>query len=253
MRVFFKDNLKVYIAETDRELGEKAAADIAAAISEALKEKEQINMIFAAAPSQDATLAALLTHPIPWERINAFHMDEYIGLPKGSKAAFRFYLQEHIFSKVPFKNIYYIDAFSEDKERECARYTKLLREKPADIVVLGVGENGHIAFNDPPVADFKDPALVKSVQLDEKCRRQQVHDGCFATIEEVPKYALTLTVPALMAGKKLFCVVPYSTKAAAITELLTTEQIDAHCPATALRLHESAILYCDKESAVNFK
>jgi glucosamine-6-phosphate deaminase len=251
MKTFYKDKLKVYIDDTDVAMGERAGADIAAAIKELLKEKEEINMIFGAAPSQNTTLAALLTHDIPWERINAFHMDEYIGLPVGSPAAFREYLKEHIFGKAPFKSINYIDAFSEDKEAECARYTKLLREYPVDIVVLGVGENGHIAFNDPPVADFDDPALIKPVKLDDKCRMQQVHDGCFATFDDVPEYALTLTVPALMAGKKLFCAVPYATKAAAITEMLTTDNVDEHCPATALRLHEGATLYCDKESAVN--
>ncbi len=251
MKTFYKDKLKVYIADNDVEMGTKAGADIAAAILEMLESKEEINMIFGAAPSQNTTLAALLTHDIPWERINAFHMDEYIGLPVGSPAAFREYLKEHIFGKAPFKSINYIDAFSDDKEAECARYTKLLKEYPVDIVVLGVGENGHIAFNDPPVADFNDPALIKAVKLDQKCRMQQVHDGCFATIDDVPQYALTLTVPALLAGKKLFCAVPYATKAAAITEMLTTGNIDEHCPATALRHHEGATLYCDKESAVN--
>ena len=251
MKTFMKDKMKVYIADTDVAMGNKAGADIAAAILEALEEKEEINMIFAAAPSQNTTLAALLTHDIPWEHVNAFHMDEYIGLPVGSDAAFCEYLKEHIFSKAPFKSIHYINAFSEDKEAECARYTKLLEEYPVDIVVLGVGENGHIAFNDPPVADFKDPALIKPVKLDQKCRMQQVHDGCFATIDDVPEYALTLTVPALLAGKKLFCAVPYATKAAAITEMLTTDHIDEHCPAAALRLHGGATLYCDKESAVN--
>ena len=251
MKTFYKDQLKVYIDDTDVEMGNRAGADIAAAIKEMLAEKEEINMIFGAAPSQNTTLAALLTHELPWERINAFHMDEYIGLPEGSPAAFRVYLKDHIFGKAPFKSINYIDAFSDDKEAECARYTKLLKEHPVDIVVLGVGENGHIAFNDPPVADFNDPELIKPVKLDLKCRMQQVHDGCFATLEDVPEYALTLTVPALLAGKKLFCAVPYGTKAAAITELLTTDKVDEHCPATALRRHSGATLYCDKESAVN--
>lgn len=249
MKTFTKDQLFVTVADSAEEMGRLAAADIAAAIEEKLAEKEEIAMIFAAAPSQNTTLAALLTYDIPWERIRAFHMDEYIGLPQGSHASFQTYLKEHLFEKVNFRSVEFINASAEDGDAECARYTALLRQYPVDIVVLGIGENGHIAFNDPPVADFADPALIKPVKLDEKCRTQQVHDGCFASLDQVPRYALTLTVPALLAADKMFCVVPYATKAAAVKEMLTTERIDEHCPATALRRHGGARLYCDKESA----
>lgn len=249
MITFEKDLLKVKIADTAQEMGAIAAEDIYAAITALLNEKEEINMIFAAAPSQNTTLAALLKKDIAWERINAFHMDEYIGLPAGSDASFQTYLRDHLFSKAPFKSVNYINAFSRDKDAECARYAALLTTYPVDIVVLGIGENGHIAFNDPPVADFNDPLLIKPVELDEKCRTQQVHDGCFETIDEVPRYALTLTVPALLKAAQMFCVVPYATKAEAVKELLTTDNIDEHCPATALRKHGGATLYCDSESA----
>ncbi len=249
MIAFEKDLLKVKIADTAEEMGRAAAEDIAAEICALLTQREEINMIFAAAPSQNTTLAALLQKDIAWERINAFHMDEYIGLQAGSNASFQTYLKDHLFSKAPFKSVNYINAFSDDKQAECARYTELLTRYPVDLVVLGIGENGHIAFNDPPVADFGDPLLIKPVKLDETCRTQQVHDGCFATIDEVPQYALTLTVPALLRAKKMFCVVPYATKAAAVAEMLTTDRIDEHCPATALRRHAGATLYCDKDSA----
>ncbi len=249
MLEFTKDLLQVKIADTAEEMGAAAAADIYVAIKALLEKKEEINMIFAAAPSQNTTLAALLEKDIEWERINAFHMDEYIGLPEGADASFQTYLRDHLFSKAPFKSVNYINAFATDREAECARYTALLREHPVDIVCLGVGENGHIAFNDPPVADFQDTVLIKPVKLDERCRTQQVHDGCFATIDNVPQYALTLTIPALTAAAQMFCVVPYATKAEAIKEMLTTDKIDEHCPATILRKHEGAILYCDKESA----
>ena len=246
---FTKDLLQVNIADTAEEMGAAASEDIAAAIHALLAERDEINMIFAAAPSQNTTLAALLQKDIPWERINAFHMDEYIGLQAGSDASFQTYLKDHLFSKAPFKSVHFINAFSDDKEAECARYTDLLTRYPVDIVVLGIGENGHIAFNDPPVADFCDPLLIKPVKLDEKCRTQQVHDGCFATLDEVPQYALTLTVPALLRASRMFCVAPYATKAEAVKEMLTTDRIDEHCPATALRKHSGATLYCDKESA----
>ena len=247
-----KDLLDVKIADTAEEMGQAAAEDICCAICELLAQKEEINMIFAAAPSQNTMLEALLKKEIEWNRINAFHMDEYIGLKKGSQAAFQNYLKERIFEKAPFRTVNYINAWADDRDAECARYSALLEKYPVDIVCLGIGENGHIAFNDPPVADFKDPVLIKTVKLDERCRLQQVHDGCFETIDDVPQYALTLTVPALTAAVKMFCVVPYATKAEAVKELLTSEAIDEHCPALILRKHEGAKLYCDKDSAKEF-
>lgn len=245
---FEKDKLQVRIHADAEKMGENAANDIYNKITELLKEKDEINIIFAAAPSQNTTLDALVKKDIDWSRINAFHMDEYIGLTKPD-AAFCKYLEGRIFGKVAFKSVNYINAQEKDIEKECKRYSELLQKYPTDIVILGIGENGHIAFNDPPVADFNDSALVKPVELDLKCRNQQVHDGCFDTLDEVPTHALTLTVPALTRAKAMFCVVPYATKADAVYEMLTTDKIDEHCPATALRLHGGAILYCDALSA----
>ncbi len=228
-------------------MGADAAADIAAAIRAVLARKEHCSMIFAAAPSQNEVLAGLTASDTDWSRVHAYHMDEYIGLPAGAPQGFANFLRAALFDRVPFGQVCCLNSEA-DPTAEAARYGALLQQDPVDIVVMGVGENGHIAFNDPPVADFNDPALVKPVALDPVCRMQQVHDGCFAKLEDVPKMALTLTVPALFAGRQLFCVVPAKTKAAAVREMLEGS-IDEHCPASILRRHAGAALYLDGESA----
>ena len=249
MNTFQKDLLTVNVYESRTEMGEAAAADIKACILSLLQTKETINMIFAAAPSQNEVLYALATDTeIPWNRVNAFHMDEYIGLSADAPQGFGNFLKEHIFGLADFKSVSYINVSASDAEAECERYAALLAKHPTDIVVMGIGENGHIAFNDPPVADFKDPKAVKPVELDEVCRNQQVNDGCFARLEDVPKTAITLTVPTLFAGDHLFCIVPARTKARAVKATLCDE-INEKCPATVLRRHKSAILYLDGDSS----
>ena len=249
MKRMKQDSLEVQIYNSRAEMGKAAAKDIAACLLDLLAQKPQVNVIFAAAPSQNEVLAALVENKeIPWERVNAFHMDEYIGLAAGAPQAFGNYLHEHIFGRVSMSSVHYIHAAASDAEAECARYAALLHQYPADVVVMGIGENGHIAFNDPPVADFADPKLVKPVALDEVCRNQQVHDGCFATLADVPTTAITLTVPALLLGKHLFCIVPAATKAEAVRRTLQGEVGEA-CPATALRSHPNAKLYLDGESS----
>ena len=249
MKTFIKDQLRVNVYSSRDEMGMAAAADVKAAILRALADKETINMIFAAAPSQNEVLANLATdREIPWDRVNAFHMDEYIGLDKNAPQGFGNFLCDHIFGIAPFKSVNYIRIDAPDAEEECRRYEKLLRDNPVDIVVLGIGENGHIAFNDPPFADFDDARLVKTVKLDEVCRNQQVNDGCFAKIDDVPTHALTLTVPALMSGKELYCIVPAKTKANAVERTVNGE-ITEDCPASVLRTHSAATLYLDPDSA----
>ena len=249
MKTMKKDLLTVNIYNTRTEMGEAAAKDIKACILSLLEKKETINMIFAAAPSQNEVLASLaLDKEIPWERVNAFHMDEYIGLSADAPQGFGNFLKAHIFGLAPFKSVNYIDISATDAEAECARYSALLAQYPTDIIVMGIGENGHIAFNDPPVADFADTKAVKPVLLDEICRNQQVNDGCFATIDDVPKYAITLTVPTLFAGDHLFCIVPAKTKANAVKATICGE-IGEACPATILRRHENAVLYLDGDSS----
>lgn len=249
MKTLKVDKLNVKIFENRTLMGECAAKDIKEKIAELLSVKKEINMIFAAAPSQNDVLKSLVEDKsIEWNRVNAYHMDEYIGLDKNAPQGFGNFLKEHIFGLVPFKSVNYIDISATDPEKEAERYAKLLAKNPTDIVVLGIGENGHIAFNDPPVADFKDSKLVKPVKLDEICRNQQVNDGCFKSIDEVPTHAMTLTVPALVKAPYLFCIVPAPTKAKAVKETLTGN-IDEHCPASILRLQDNAILYLDNESS----
>lgn len=248
-RTFFVDKLKVKVFDNRVAMGEDAASDIKAKIKELLAQKQEINMIFAAAPSQNDVLKALVEDKsIEWNRVNAYHMDEYIGLDKSAPQGFGNFLKEHIFGLVPFKSVNYIDITTNNPEKEAERYGKLLKENPTDIVVMGIGENGHIAFNDPPVADFNDSKVVKPVKLDEICRQQQVNDGCFKRIEDVPPHAMTLTVPTLVSAPYLFCIVPALTKAKAVRETLKGS-IDEHCPASILRTRDNAVLYLDANSA----
>ena len=249
MITYNKDKLTVKIYKDRPEMGAAAASEIGAKIKELLDKKAEINMIFAAAPSQSEVLAALVADKtIEWHRVNAYHMDEYIGLDKDAPQGFGNFLKAHIFGKLPFKSVNYIDITAKDAEAEAKRYGALLDENPTDIVVMGIGENGHIAFNDPPVADFNDKMTVKPVKLDEICRQQQVNDGCFKTIDDVPTHALTLTVPTLVRAPYLFCIVPAPTKAQAVYETLNGT-IDEHCPASILRLQDNATLYIETESA----
>ncbi len=242
------EKLQVQKAETRAEMGALAARDCANTLRTLLSVKDTVSMIFAAAPSQNETLAALLAEPgIDWTRVIAFHMDEYVGLSSDHPQSFGTYLREHVFAKLPFKAVHYIHGDAPDPAAECARYGKLLADNPVDIVCLGIGENGHIAFNDPGVADFDDPYPVKLAQLDDVCRMQQVHDGCFPTIDDVPTHAFTLTIPSLTNAGHLFCSVPAATKAEAVYRTCY-EEITENCPATIMRRHAHAVLYCDGDS-----
>lgn len=240
-------SFKIKIFESREELGKAAAYDAGAYIGEQLKGKQELNCIFAAAPSQNEFLKHLILQDIDWSRINAFHMDEYIGLKEGDHRMFSSFLNLNIFSKVPFKNVYYIHKKDKSMDEQVSAYTELIKRHPVDITFMGIGENGHIAFNDPHVADFNDKHLVKVVELDERCRIQQVNDGCFKTLDEVPKSAITLTIPALMKAKKVLCMVPSHTKAEAVRNTVLGE-ISEKCPAAIMRRHTDAALYIDRES-----
>lgn len=243
-----KDQLLFKIFDNRQESGACAAHEGAEAIRSLLQKKDMVNIIFAAAPSQNDTLAALLQEPdIDWKRVRAFHMDEYVGFGREHPQSFGRYLYEHVFGQLPFGEVHYLNGAAADPEQECSRYASLLTEFPTDLVFLGIGENAHIAFNDPWIADFQDPKLVKLVPLDEVCRQQQVHDGCFPTLDDVPTHAFSLTVPALVKAAHLFCTVPCATKAEAVYRTATAS-IDADTPATAMRKHPHAVMYCDAES-----
>lgn len=247
MLEFVKDRLSIRRYDNRSTMGAGAAQSIAQCIREELNRKDSLNMIFAAAPSQNEMLATLIKESVDWARINAFHMDEYTGLPPGATQSFRHYLDEHLFSHIPLRQVNYLDGNAENLKAECSRYSDLLMRFPADIVCMGIGENGHIAFNDPHVANFTDPAMVKVVELDEVCRQQQVNDGCFPVIGAVPRSALTLTIPALMNGRNIFCVVPGKKKADAVHNTLH-QDVDSKFPSTILRSHLAATLFVDQES-----
>jgi glucosamine-6-phosphate deaminase len=179
-------------------------------------------------------------------------MDEYLGLPAGAPQLFGSYLKEHLFSMVPFGSVHLMNGQAADPKEECARYAALLEEEPIDLVCMGIGENGHVAFNDPPVADFDDRAVVKVVRLDEACRQQQVNDGCFPSLDLVPLLALTMTVPALISAACLSAAVPGPAKAEAVRQTIEGP-IATSCPASILRTHACASLFLDTLSASRLK
>lgn len=249
MKLQVVDNLIIKIHQNRFFLGAEAALTVCAKINYLLGQQDVVNIIFASAPSQNEFLDALVEDTnVDWGRVNAFHVDEYLELPKNDPRSFAAFLNKKIFNHLPFLSVNYIDGNAADIGAECKRYTKLLAEFPADIVCLGIGENGHLAFNDPHVADFNDPSSVKMVKLDAACRQQQVSDGCFAQLGEVPAYAITLTIPALMAGKYIYCVVPGKNKASAVYNTAHGDIIEKY-PSTILRKHANAVLFLDKSSS----
>lgn len=229
------------------DMAHAAARDIADCLTRALEKKPQVRIIFAAAPSQADTLAALFAHHgVDWGRVTAFHMDEYVGLPQGAPERFSQWLDAHVFSKAAFGEV--ITILPEPNlDAVVAAYARRLDEAPIDVVILGVGVNGHLAFNDPPVADFTDLQDVKVVELDDICRRQQVDDKCFAAFDDVPTHAVTLTIPRLLRADALFCIVPGAEKRGAVNDMLHGP-VETVCPASILREQSHCTLYLDKES-----
>jgi len=249
MKEFSIDTLQVRKYASRLEMGKEAARAVAECMANLLRSRDTINMIFAAAPSQNEFLGALIKDTtIDWVRVNAFHMDEYVGLPEEAPQRFGNFLKQRIFDALPFCSVHYLDGNAANLALECTRYETLLKSMPPDVVCMGIGENTHIAFNDPHVADFKDKHLVKVVDLDMACRQQQVNDGCFTGIGQVPTHALTLTVPALLQGTYIFSIVPGEKKANAVYHTLHSP-ISEHHPSTILRTHPNAILYVDADSA----
>ena len=243
------DKMQVYLTENRHEMGAVAGQDVIALIHTLLQEKETLNIMFAAAPSQDDVLEAIAADPeIDWSRINGFHMDEYIGLPADAPQGFGNFLKDRIFSKKPFKRVHYIDPTTATPEKEAERYEEILRQHPMDICILGVGENGHIAFNDPP-ADFETHEAYIVVNLDERCKKQQLGEGWFATMADVPNQAISMTVYQIMQSKAILSVVPGLRKAQAIQNTLEAPQVTNRIPATKLREHSDWELFLDSDSA----
>jgi len=242
------DRLHVEVYEDGAALARAAAGDVAALLVETVTARGSGNVMFATGNSQLAFVGTLVAAPgVPWGDLTLFHMDEYVGLGADHPAGFRRWVRERIADRVPAKAVHYLDGLAEPAW-ECERYASLLRAHPIDVCVLGIGENGHLAFNDPPVADFNDPRDVKVVELDLACRRQQVGEGHFPSVDAVPTHAMTVTVPALLRARTVVAVVPEQRKAGPVRDALLGP-VSTACPASALRTATGARLYLDGGSA----
>ena len=242
-------DLQLSIYQTNEELGMAAAKEATAILEQAILQKGEANLILATGNSQLTFLQALRISPVEWMKVNIFHMDEYIGLDPSHPASFPLFLRIHIMNYIRPKIFYPIPPSTHHNAQEvCKEYEKLLRSYPADLCVLGIGENGHLAFNDPPFADFKDTSWVKIIKLDEASRRQQVGEGHFKIFEEVPTHAITLTIPALLAARHVLALVPEARKADAVYRTLKGP-INEECPGSILRQTPHAHLFLDADSA----
>jgi glucosamine-6-phosphate deaminase len=248
-RSFRVEDLEVRVFDDVTEMARDAAADGAEALRAALAERNEANVMLATGNSQLAFLAELVTYSdVDWSRVTAFHMDEYVGLAPTHSASFQRYMRERVAATLPFKAFHYLAGDTGDAQAEADRYAARLREHPLDLCCCGIGENGHLAFNDPPVADFDDPVDVKIVALEPASRRQQVAEGHFATIDDVPTHAITVTIPALVRARRLLAIVPEARKAVPVRDALQGP-ITTECPASYLRRQPRATLYLDTESA----
>ena len=245
---FQKDLLKVKIYGEKHQMGDAAADFVAEKLSEAIQQKGEANLILATGASQFEFLDALKEKDIEWEKITVFHLDEYKGISDQHPASFRKYLKERILDLIKPGKVYLINGDAEKLEEEIEAYENLLKAHPVDVACIGIGENGHIAFNDPPVADFNDPKWVKVVELDHACRMQQLGEGWFPSLEDVPKEAVSLTIPAIMSCKTICCVVPDKRKSVAVHNTIYNE-ISTECPATILRKHPYTVLFLDLAAA----
>jgi glucosamine-6-phosphate deaminase len=242
-------NLAVEVYEDTEAMGKAAAEAAARRLRELAASNETVGVIFATGASQMATLDALTSMPgLPWDKVVGFHMDEYLGISDQHRASFRCYLRERLTGKVKMRQFYGIDGTAANAEETCRKYSELRRRHGPQLCLLGIGENGHLAFNDPAEADFNDPLDIKIVSLDEQCRQQQVNEGWFASVPEVPKQAITLTIPALLRVPRLIASVPGERKARIVRRTLT-EDISTRCPATVMRNHPDTTVYLDPASA----
>jgi len=242
------DRMSVHIFESNDKMGRAAAHDLAAILVQILSKQDKAAVIFACANSQLTFLTALKTmKEIDWNRVIIFHMDEYLGMSDQHPASFARFIREKLVDSVHPTGFYPLNGNTTDVKSELKRYTDLMRKYPPDVTILGIGENGHLAFNDPP-ADFHTKELIHVVDLDSVCRTQQVNEGHFPTLDDVPKHALSLTVPALLAPKHVLAIVPEERKAAAIQTALIGP-VTPNCPASILRTQPHVTLYLDQDSA----
>ncbi len=249
LRTFTAEKLPVRIYATADALGAAAAADAAAILRAAIAARGRARVILATGNSQLAFLDALVRQPdVAWPRVEVFHMDEYLGMSRTHPASFQRYLQERVADRVPLAAFHGIEGDALEPLKTMQDYATRLASAPIDLCCLGIGENGHLAFNDPPVADFADRAVIKLAKLDEACRRQQVGEGHFPNLAAVPVYAITLTIPALCAAARMIAVVPEARKAAAVQAALEGPFTTA-CPGSFLRRQAHAVLYLEPASA----
>ena len=246
---FTTESLSVRVYDTEARMAADAAVLAQRYLQEVLQKNGRAAVILATGNSQLQFLDALVVlGGVDWSCVTLFHMDEYLGIDDQHRASFRRYMRERVESRVKPKAFHYLAGDALLPLAECERYTQLLMAQPIDLCCLGIGENGHIAFNDPPVADFADPHRVKLVKLDEACRLQQVGEGHFAALEAVPQYAFTLTIPMLGSAQRMLCIVPEQRKAQAVRDALNGP-IGTQCPASILRTKAQCTLFLDADSA----
>ena len=249
VRTFKAEDLNVLVYNNRDLLGRSAAAEVAAQMRKTIAEKGKVRMMFASAPSQNDFLKYLKKEEgIDWSKVYAFHMDNYVGLPNDHPESFSQFLIDRLFNEKPEANFFPINSAAENPEKEVKRYKALLTEEPLDIMILGIGESGHLAFIDPPFCDFDDDAFFKISPLDEETLVQQVHDGCFAKKEDVPKTAYTLTIGACLSAPFTIAIVPTKLKAPAIKKVLEGP-ITTKVPASILQKQKNAWLLLDTDSA----
>ena len=238
--------MEIKIFETPVELGKVAAKQSAEIINEAIANKGKARIALSTGASQFETINALTKMDVDWSKVEMFHLDEYIGLPESHPASFRKYLKERFLSKISIKQAFLVDG-EDDPQQVIAYLTSEIRKEPIDLGVIGIGENAHIAFNDPP-ADFGTKEAYICVTLDDDCKQQQVREGWFATTDDVPKQAISMTVHQIMQCRKIVSCVPYAVKAKAIKDMLDN-QLTNMVPATMLKNHPEWTLYLDRDSA----
>lgn len=242
--------MNVFYADTKEELGREAALAGADIIKKAIAEKGEAYIIVATGASQFEMLEELVKQDVDWSKVTAFHLDEYIGITRDHPASFRKYLKERFVDLVPVREFHYINGEG-DAEKECQRLNSLISENEIDIAFAGIGENAHLAFNDPP-ADFetKNPYII--VSLDEDCRSQQLNEGWFKTLDEVPEQAISMSIQEIMAAKSIICSVPDKRKAKAVRGVVEGP-VSNMVPSSILQKHESCWIYLDKGSASMLK
>ena len=244
--------MKVKVLKDSNELGKEAAMFSAKSINKAIAEKGKARIVLSTGASQFDTLKYLVKMNVDWQKVEIFHLDEYIGLPEDHPASFRRYLKDRFITKVHPGHIHLIEGDAKDPEKECERLNAIIIQKEIDVAFVGIGENGHLAFNDPP-ADFNTEKPYIIVELDDACRRQQLGEGWFKSFDDVPKKAISMSVKQIMKSKHIICTVPDKRKAEAVKNCFKGDDISPECPASILKKHDNCFVFLDNQSSVYLK